>query len=198
MPRRHSLPLIDAARSRGFAVQNAIADKGYDNAPFHDGCMDRGIAPVTPLRERPTVVRGEHKPPTCEHREWTFAGADYKRRAAKWRCPTGECQPEVALGQGRPAAPADPAGDGALREAVPLTRRRRARVRAAQARMGAIAVARPWTGSRSAARRPDDPSQARLRSESSASRTPRGLAAPPTRVGCSPRESRRRKRPSRP
>jgi len=22
-----------------------------------------------------------------------FAGADFKRRAAKWRCPTGECKP---------------------------------------------------------------------------------------------------------
>lgn len=27
------------------------------------------------------------------HGEWTFAGADYKRRATKWRCPTGECAP---------------------------------------------------------------------------------------------------------
>jgi len=39
------------------------------------------------------VGSGEHKPPSCEHGEWTFAGADYKRRATKWRCPTGECQP---------------------------------------------------------------------------------------------------------
>src|SRR4051812_19695953 len=88
-----ALPLIDAARERGFAVNVAIADKGYDNAPFHDDCMDRGICPVTPLRESPAVKRGEHRPPTCEHGEWTFAGADYKRRATKWRCPTGECAP---------------------------------------------------------------------------------------------------------
>jgi hypothetical protein len=45
------------------------------------------------LRKTPAVVRGEHKPPTCEHGEWTFAGADYKRAATKWRCPTGECTP---------------------------------------------------------------------------------------------------------
>ena len=25
--------------------------------------------------------------------EWRFAGADAKRRLAKWRCPTGECKP---------------------------------------------------------------------------------------------------------
>jgi len=29
----------------------------------------------------------------CEHGVWTFAGADFKRKRAKWRCPTGECQP---------------------------------------------------------------------------------------------------------
>jgi hypothetical protein len=36
---------------------------------------------------------GEHKPPSCEHGEWRFAGADHKRHACKWRCPTGECKP---------------------------------------------------------------------------------------------------------
>jgi hypothetical protein len=88
-----ALPLIDAARERGFKVKNAIADKGYDNAPFHYGCMDRDISPITPLRKTPAVVRGDHKPPTCEHGTWTFAGADFRRKATKWRCPTGECQP---------------------------------------------------------------------------------------------------------
>jgi hypothetical protein len=78
-----ALPLIDAARERGFAVTVAIADKGYDNEPFHDGCMDRGICPVTPLRETPAVKRGDHRPPSCEHGEWTFAGADYKNRRAQ-------------------------------------------------------------------------------------------------------------------
>jgi Transposase DDE domain len=42
---------------------------------------------------RPLSSAGDHRPPTREHGEWTFAGADYKRRATKWRCPTGECQP---------------------------------------------------------------------------------------------------------
>jgi hypothetical protein len=32
--------------------------------------------------------------PICEHGPWTFAGADFKRRATKWRCPTGECSPK--------------------------------------------------------------------------------------------------------
>lgn len=89
-----ALGLIDATRERGFQVEAAIMDKGYDTGPIHDGCMDRGICPVTPLRQTPAVKRGDYKPPTCEHGEWTFAGADYKRRATKWRCPTGECEPK--------------------------------------------------------------------------------------------------------
>ena len=38
------------------------------------------------------LVEG-HLPPTCEHGTWTFAGADFKRKQTKWRCPTGECAP---------------------------------------------------------------------------------------------------------
>ncbi len=45
----------------------------------------------TDLQRR--VKRGEHRPPTCDHGDWTFAGADFKRKATKWRCPTGECAP---------------------------------------------------------------------------------------------------------
>jgi len=89
----YALPLLDAVKERGFVVKTAIMDKGYDNGPIHDGCMDRGVYPVTALRKTGRVKAGEHKPPTCEHGEWTFAGADFKRKATKWRCPTGECKP---------------------------------------------------------------------------------------------------------
>jgi hypothetical protein len=89
-----ALGLIDATRERGFAVNVAIMDKGYDNSPIHDGCMERNVIPITPLRETPAVKRGDHKPPTCDHGTWTFAGADYNRKATKWRCPTSECQPK--------------------------------------------------------------------------------------------------------
>jgi hypothetical protein len=68
-------------------------DKGYDSGPIHDGCMERGLCPVTALLRSSRVKRGEHKPPTREHGQWTFAGADFKRKATKWRCPTGECAP---------------------------------------------------------------------------------------------------------
>jgi hypothetical protein len=91
---RFALALIDAARDRGLAVRAAIMDKGYDSGPIHDGCMDRDVCPVTALASTGRVKAGEHKPPRCEHGEWTFAGADFKRKATKWRCPTGECQPK--------------------------------------------------------------------------------------------------------
>jgi hypothetical protein len=91
---RFALALIDTARERGLAVKAAIMDKGYDSGPIHDGCMDRGVCPVTALANTGRVKRGEHRPPTCEHGEWTFAGADFKRKATKWRCPTGECKPK--------------------------------------------------------------------------------------------------------
>jgi hypothetical protein len=52
------------------------------------------VLPIIPLRATPAVKRGDDKPPTCEHGEWTFAGADYIRRATKCRCPSGECQPK--------------------------------------------------------------------------------------------------------
>jgi transposase, IS5 family len=86
-------PLIDAARSRGFAVETCAMDKGYDIERVYAECVERGCQPIIPLRETPAVKRGDHRPPECEHGVWRFAGSDYKRGASKWRCPTGECRP---------------------------------------------------------------------------------------------------------
>jgi transposase len=85
--------LIDAARARGFAVESCAMDRGYDYPRVHAECAERDCLPIIPLRRTPDVVRGEHLAPSCEHGEWRFAGSDYKRQAAKWRCPTGECSP---------------------------------------------------------------------------------------------------------
>jgi len=85
--------LLDSVMERGFAAQVAVLDKGYDGQPMHDVCESRGIRPVIALKETPAVKAGQHKPPSCDHGEWTFAGADAKRQATKWRCPTGECAP---------------------------------------------------------------------------------------------------------
>jgi len=86
-------PLLDALHTRGIDPETATMDKGYDSGTVHDACTDRDVLPVIPLKQTPAVKRGEHKPPSCEHGEWRFAGADHKRGACKWRCPTGECKP---------------------------------------------------------------------------------------------------------
>jgi IS5 family transposase len=87
------VPLLDRLHALGIDPETCAMDKGYDNYTVYDACAERGIAPVVPLRKTPNVKRGEHKPPCCEHGEWRFAGADHKRNATKWRCPTGECKP---------------------------------------------------------------------------------------------------------
>jgi hypothetical protein len=46
-----------------------------------------------PVRLTPAVKAGADEPPTREHGRWQFAGSDYKRKAAKWRCPTKERKP---------------------------------------------------------------------------------------------------------
>jgi hypothetical protein len=86
-------PLLDKLNGLGFNPETCALDKGYDNGPVYEACEDRNIRPIICLRQTPAVKRGEDKPPTCEHGEWRFAGADFDRKAAKWRCPTGECKP---------------------------------------------------------------------------------------------------------
>jgi hypothetical protein len=85
--------LIDAVRARRFMPETATMDKGYDIERVYAECIERDCQPIIPLRKTPAVKRGEHLPLTCEHGPWRFAGSDYDRQAAKWRCPTGECQP---------------------------------------------------------------------------------------------------------
>jgi transposase len=51
------------------------------------------VRPIIPLRQTIGVARGDDKPPVCEPGEWRFAGADYGRKATKWRCCSGECKP---------------------------------------------------------------------------------------------------------
>jgi hypothetical protein len=86
-------PLLDKLHTLGIDPETAALDKGYDNNRVYGDCSERCISPVIPLRQTPDVKKGKDKPPTCERGEWTFAGADRKRGATKWRCPTGECKP---------------------------------------------------------------------------------------------------------
>ena len=86
-------PLLGKLGALGISPETCAMDKGYDIERVYSECAERSVAPVIPLRQTTAVKRGEHKPPSCEHGEWRFAGADYTRQATKWRCPTGECKP---------------------------------------------------------------------------------------------------------
>jgi IS5 family transposase len=90
---RFAADLIDTAQRRDLMAATAAMDKGYDQRTVYDQCMERDCLPLIPLRQTPDVKRGDDKPPTCAHGEWTFAGSDRKRGASKWRCPTGKCKP---------------------------------------------------------------------------------------------------------
>lgn len=86
--------LVDQARRRGATVGTAALDKGYDVTRVYETLTERDVRPVIPLRQTPAVVKGQHRPPTCGHGTWTFAGADAGRAATQWRCPTAECAPK--------------------------------------------------------------------------------------------------------
>jgi IS5 family transposase len=88
-----ALPLLDEVVERGFKVRTAAMDRGYDAGSIYDGCEERDVRPIIPLREDAAVKRGDHNPPRCQHGIWQFAGADYKRGAGKWKCPEGKCSP---------------------------------------------------------------------------------------------------------
>jgi len=85
--------LLDALTGRGFIPGAAVMDKGYDGRLMYEQCEARGIRPVIALQMTAGVQAGKADPPKCVHGTWTFAGSDAKRGAAKWRCPTGKCQP---------------------------------------------------------------------------------------------------------
>ena len=65
----HALALIDTAKARGFAVETAAMDKGYDARHIDEGCEDRDVRPIIPLTKSPGVKRGDHHTPTCGHGE---------------------------------------------------------------------------------------------------------------------------------
>jgi hypothetical protein len=86
-------PLLDALSGVGIQPETCAMDKGYDHRRVHSECDERGVLPIIPLRKTWDVRVGNHFSPFCKHGNWRFAGADYRRKATKWRCPTGECQP---------------------------------------------------------------------------------------------------------
>jgi transposase, IS5 family len=86
-------PLLDRVGTLGICPETCAMDKGYDIERVYGECAERGVAPVIPVRQTPSVKRGEHGAPYCFHGPRKFAGADYARGATKWRCPVGQCTP---------------------------------------------------------------------------------------------------------
>jgi hypothetical protein len=86
--------LLDDLARRGYTVDVVVCDKGYDAEWVYELVESLDARPVIPLTKTPGVKAGKHKPPQCDHGEWSFAGSDAKRGASKWRCPTGECEPK--------------------------------------------------------------------------------------------------------
>ena len=66
--------------------------KGYDYGPVHEACHERGVLPII-ARRRFAHESNWSEVPECEHGGWTFAGAHFKRKRTKWRCPSGDCKP---------------------------------------------------------------------------------------------------------
>ena len=96
--------LLDKTRARGFAAETCALDRGYDVGPVYDACEERDCRPVVPLRN----VGKPHELPSCEHGTWVFAGADFKRKRSKWRCPSGACSPKskwIAADRRNPLVP---------------------------------------------------------------------------------------------
>jgi hypothetical protein len=135
-------------------------DMGCDHEAIYAECEQRGCHPIIPLRETPAVKAGKHRPPVCEHGEWTFAGSDAKRRAAKMALPDRRVLPGEPVDRGQPVAHLGPSGNGPLEEAVSAARRGRAGEWPAQERVGAAAAAGPPHRAGPAARRPDHPGPA--------------------------------------
>lgn len=87
--------LLDTLAARGFAPATVAMDKGFDVSRVYDECVERGVLPIIPLRMTSDILRDPYEAPECEHGLWTFAGADFKRKATKWSCPSGECKPKT-------------------------------------------------------------------------------------------------------
>ena len=91
--RRPSPVLLDLALEAGSGLDLLDLLHGKQTMGLYADCENRHVRPIMPLRMTPAVKAGADEPPKCEHGRWQFAGSDYKRKASKWRCPTGECKP---------------------------------------------------------------------------------------------------------
>lgn len=105
----HMPSLLDTVTRRGSTPGTCALDTGYDGSGIYAACESRDLRPIIPLKLTVNVVNGLHKPPSCPHGVWTFAGSDTKRGASKWRCPTGKCTPARCGSRPTGCTPSSPA-----------------------------------------------------------------------------------------
>src|SRR6266508_1853625 len=49
-----ALPILDAVTARGFSPEACAFDKGYDHRANYDGCEERGVRPIIPIKSMPS------------------------------------------------------------------------------------------------------------------------------------------------
>jgi hypothetical protein len=80
----YALPLLDAAKARGFRPGVAVMDMGYDVSPVFEGCEERGCHPVVPPRDCSRAGRAPRPcaSPRCgsDNRAWSGRCG----RACRW------------------------------------------------------------------------------------------------------------------
>jgi hypothetical protein len=94
--RWHALP--KPKQPKGFRADlGASTDRRRPRAAVvfavHDGCMDGAFSPSRHCSRLAPSSAASTSRRVVGHGVWTFAGADFKRRPTKWRCPSGECKP---------------------------------------------------------------------------------------------------------
>ena len=114
--------------------------------------------------------------PGCVHGTWTVAGADFKRRRTKWRCPSGECSPASTWVKADRRRPLVPRGTRRFRDFY-AGRGAVERVLAAQERVRPDAAPHAWTRASRATRRPRDARPSLAGARARASRSARGVSA---------------------
>ncbi|MCY4088449.1 MAG: transposase [Actinomycetia bacterium] len=80
--------ILDRLAGNGFNPETAAMDKGYDSRLIHEGCRDRGIMPVIPMKQG-----SWSEFPSCVHGEWYFAGTDRGATSASGDARPGGCKP---------------------------------------------------------------------------------------------------------
>ena len=167
---RHLADVVRQDDESGHPIQQvAERQAGQRNAEDGEGPPQGGVEATSGA-----TLRGER------HGAPRALSPTRRSVAGRSGLPHGRVLSREPVGSRRPPPPARAARDAPVAQALQGPRSRRAGVRTLEARVGARPSPRPWSGSGRASRRPDDPRQAGVCAQSSASRSARGISYPRT------------------